>query len=1086
MKSSNIHNSVKHRFCSPAPAVLKQGLLFLLLALPVSLPASPSLMLSIQLTPTLGDQNQDNNYKIRLYSTYQQSFEGDISGLVLAVPGTSITTNASDVINGSRSVRLLGTTNITIPSSLNILQPGETYVIEYSYKVLQESGGDASVSISASWTDSNGLNLQAPGGPKDGINPSQGRDSRTISIPAGASSIMLNISGLGGDVIIDDLDIYRIASRVFPATPPLIKAGFPRLSNYNLFLLSETAVRNNDSLDNVVSTLGLYDFINGLEANHIGTTAIGEVLELRKINPDIILVPYFESFIAQLPATPAPPQSLRLLDQYNAGLQESWFMHDPAGVRLEEPLYPGNYQMNHTIFGGVVDGYHYNDYARHYLTRTVLPVGLWDGIHFDESIWFPNPLLTDANPFTSSEAGVFPPIDLDNDGIAEPMTELKDAWRNAFFDYFFRYSDKLGYSKIIFGNSGEIPSKPSVLNQFNGAQREFSLVYRLEADGDWDTTASGGWYDMMQRYDIAMRFLRAPQLPSYEFTGYLLGTPSGFQTANNLPDREKTLESRDFRRMRLGLTSVLLGDGFFGYDYVDNTTTPLWFDEYAVNSSGIPEKSLAAKGYLGQPLAVAEELGFPANVLVDIDFETLPVSLPPGVFFGPNVAFTSQPGQAVDGQSSMIVTIPASNPQVELLMYTDPTVLGLDQGKTYNIMLDYRILDYQPVTQQGVFTTNFARQSTGQGPVLASATLWNADAGLTGKLRTAFKVDAADYLVRMLMIEAGTIAFDNIKIVEGTGGVWRRDFENGIVLVNPTPEAILVPQADIDGPLFRSGVRRIQGVQDPLVNNGSAVTDGITIPSGDGIILLADRIQPVSPGIPPPVFTQLEGNSITLFWLPASGTVAGYIVRYGKVGGNMTEFVLLGRQAYMRLDNLDSGTDYEFRVAAYDYRGSIGSFNNTTIVTTTGATPDQPILTTIDELVPGQAAVITGTMLSDNNLTASAPYPTTLGGVRVMVNGLAAEITSILPNRIDFITPTVVAGNNAILYTEKNAVRSAKHYVGVSQVIDADFNNDAVIDALDVAIMMNHWDSLRAGDIDLDGNNIVDTNDLDRLLGYMN
>jgi len=73
--------------------------------------------------------------------------------------------------------------------------------------------------------------------------------------------------------------------------------------------------------------------------------------------------------------------------------------------------------------------------------------------------------------------------------------------------------------------------------------------------------------------------------------------------------------------------------------------------------------------------------------------------------------------------------------------------------------------------------------------------------------------------------------------------VWRRDFEKGIVLVNPTPEAMFVSLAQIQGPLRRTNLRRIKGNQVPAWNSGAAVTSqGITIPSGDGIVLLADQM----------------------------------------------------------------------------------------------------------------------------------------------------------------------------------------------------------------------------------------------------
>ena len=60
-------------------------------------------------------------------------------------------------------------------------------------------------------------------------------------------------------------------------------------------------------------------------------------------------------------------------------------------------------------------------------------------------------------------------------------------------------------------------------------------------------------------------------------------------------------------------------------------------------------------------------------------------------------------------------------------------------------------------------------------------------------------------------------------------GVYRRDFDNGIVLCNPTSSTQTV---DLVG-----SYRKIDGVQEPSINDGSVV-ENVTLSSEDGIILL--------------------------------------------------------------------------------------------------------------------------------------------------------------------------------------------------------------------------------------------------------
>ncbi len=75
--------------------------------------------------------------------------------------------------------------------------------------------------------------------------------------------------------------------------------------------------------------------------------------------------------------------------------------------------------------------------------------------------------------------------------------------------------------------------------------------------------------------------------------------------------------------------------------------------------------------------------------------------------------------------------------------------------------------------------------------------------------------------------------------------VWRRDFRNGTVLVNPTAAPVTV-----DG-LGESVFRKIAGLQDPEHNDGGMVDEILTIPPGDGYILIsiqaADTIPPARP-----------------------------------------------------------------------------------------------------------------------------------------------------------------------------------------------------------------------------------------------
>lgn len=81
-------------------------------------------------------------------------------------------------------------------------------------------------------------------------------------------------------------------------------------------------------------------------------------------------------------------------------------------------------------------------------------------------------------------------------------------------------------------------------------------------------------------------------------------------------------------------------------------------------------------------------------------------------------------------------------------------------------------------------------------------------------------------------------------------GVYRRDFENGIVLVNPKGNGGKTVTLE-------TGFVKIKGTQVPTVNDGSTVTK-VTLNDRDGIILM--RVKPVKRPAPPSSITTTASN----------------------------------------------------------------------------------------------------------------------------------------------------------------------------------------------------------------------------------
>jgi hypothetical protein len=70
---------------------------------------------------------------------------------------------------------------------------------------------------------------------------------------------------------------------------------------------------------------------------------------------------------------------------------------------------------------------------------------------------------------------------------------------------------------------------------------------------------------------------------------------------------------------------------------------------------------------------------------------------------------------------------------------------------------------------------------------------------------------------------------DDCHYQAGATSIYRRDFQNGIVLINPSNGALTLP--------LEHAYRKISGTADPAVNDGTSVTT-VTVPPSDALFLI--------------------------------------------------------------------------------------------------------------------------------------------------------------------------------------------------------------------------------------------------------
>lgn len=254
-----------------------------------------------------------------------------------------------------------------------------------------------------------------------------------------------------------------------------------------------------------------------------------EIRELRRLNPDIILLAYIpsEEFpIGMYRSWDSNPNGLwhRLL----AGITDEMWLWDGNGNHTS--FWPDNWLLNVTNHGAA--GKRWNEYLSDFVAREILSTGLWDGIFYDNT-W------TSVSWINGSR------MDANRDGKNDTPGELDRAWEQGMKTLFALTRQKAGREIIIVGNGDR---------GFNG---DINGLY-IE---DFTLNTFAGWDDRMKRYESAASEGREGRIA-------IVGNTSLGR------------DERDYRIMRYGLTSALMEDGYHAFDGKDSHAEIWWYDEY--------------------------------------------------------------------------------------------------------------------------------------------------------------------------------------------------------------------------------------------------------------------------------------------------------------------------------------------------------------------------------------------------------------------------------------------------------------------------------------------------------------------------
>jgi len=272
-------------------------------------------------------------------------------------------------------------------------------------------------------------------------------------------------------------------------------------------------------------------------------TSASQLKKIRQLNPNIKILAYITSQEIRSDASSGPGVMRRKLA---SGIGEQWYLRNLADAKMS--YWPGTYMLNITDACPRVNGLVYGDYLAKFVYNEILSTGLWDGIFYD-NVW------ENVSWFTGNNA------DINYDGQTDNTSAIDLSWQTGMKKMLAETRRLAGYSYLIVGNG------------INNVYREQLNGIMLESFGSNHLS----WTDNMKVY-------------SYHEDGGQ--TPKAIIINAN---SRNTGAQNDYRAMRYGLTSALLGDAYYSFDYGDQDHAQTWwYDEYNVNLGASVSTAISA------------------------------------------------------------------------------------------------------------------------------------------------------------------------------------------------------------------------------------------------------------------------------------------------------------------------------------------------------------------------------------------------------------------------------------------------------------------------------------------------------------
>jgi hypothetical protein len=403
--------------------------------------------------------------------------------------------------------------------------------------------------------------------------------------------------------------------------------------------------------------------------------------------------------------------------------------------------------------------------------------GIHRGVFFDRITQVITPVILDG-------------IDLDHDGSVDDRDVINDKyWRGteAFLD---KVRQRLGDELVIVANHAPL----FYTSRLNGREYETFMTSILDEGMSWTR--------FRYNYEQWMQSARSPELTMVMANPpFWLLEKYGLRPYVKMKDAMVNETAAYYQRMRFGLTTTLLEGGYYSFEFGETWHgNAWWYDEFDAAGMG--------KGYLGSPLGEAYYASGPLstpNMVQNPGFEESELTPWHLRIQGAQASLTRVPVTATHPttMAARIVITTGNQPDA---VHLEQAGIPLVDDRTYTLSFWGKATRQLWDTEIRLHETGNPGNLYGLKETLKLGTTWQqywvpfAATATTNDANLAFDVG----------LFSGTVWIDEVNLQQDTlPTVFRRDFENGIVLCNATTRQQTIP--------LNGDYRKIVGTQAPLV-----------------------------------------------------------------------------------------------------------------------------------------------------------------------------------------------------------------------------------------------------------------------------